>query len=90
MIKRIRTAGHIRRWATAGLTLALAGSSMGISCDQDAQAVFRQSATNSLGEGVKQVLGGDAETGLNTIVTATIDGLVDSIVAAGDGPPAAK
>lgn len=90
MIGRVSRAGQIRRLATVAVAVILAAAAMGVSCDENAQAVFRQSATNNIGEGVKQFLGGDTETGVNTIVTATIDGLVDSIVAAGDGPPAAK
>ena len=52
-----------------GLLVGLAGTG----CDSDAQADFRQEATESIGEGVK------------TIVDAVIDGFVAAIVNAGDG-----
>jgi hypothetical protein len=72
--------------AVAAGIVTLLASTMGLSCDQDAQAVFRQSATHSIGEGVKQFLGGDPEQAVNTIVSATIDGLAAGIEQAGDGP----
>lgn len=90
--------GRRERWSTHGIRPAAAfGCSvllifgvMGLSCDQDAQAVFRQTATGSIGDGVKQFLDGDGEQAANTILEAAIDGLVASIREAGDGPPPAK
>lgn len=86
-----------RRWhlryrpvAIAGLCATLALGAMGLSCDQDAQAVFRQTATGTIGSGVKQFLDGDGEQAVNTILGAAIDGLVASIQQAGDGPAPVK
>lgn len=69
---------------------ALLAPTLAVSCDQDAQAVFRQTATGGIGQGVKQWLGGDAEQAVGTIMSATIDGLVASIEQAGDGPGVQK
>ena len=48
-------------------------AALGTGCDSDAQADFRQEATESIGQGVK------------TIVDAIMDGYVAAIVNAGDG-----
>lgn len=78
---------RILKAALGGLAgLAVASGTLGLSCDSDAQAVFRQSATSQIGQGVKEFLGGNSDQAVATIAGATIDGLVDSIVQAGDGP----
>jgi hypothetical protein len=64
--------------------------SMGLSCDQDAQAVFRQTATEPIAGGIKTTLAGDAQTGIAAIVAGAIDGVTASILAAGDGSTTAK
>ncbi len=70
----LRPGGTWRR-AALGLALtAIVAGSMGLSCDADAQADFRQTATQAVGDGVK------------TIVNGLIDGLVTAITNAGDGP----
>jgi hypothetical protein len=80
----------LRALAFGAVGLLISSGNMGVSCDSDAQAVFRQTATTSLGQGVKEFLGGDPDQAVNTLVTATIDGVVASVVQAGDGPPASK
>lgn len=50
------------------------GVTMGLSCDSDAAATFRQTATGPIGEGVK------------TIVNGVLDGWIAAIQEAGDGP----
>jgi len=67
--------GGFGRSAATGLVfLGLLVGVTGSGCDSDAQADFRQEATESIGQGVK------------TIVDAMIDGFVAAIVNAGDGP----
>jgi len=73
-----------------GAGLLVASASLGVSCDHDAQTVFRQTATANIGQGVKELLSGDSDQAVNTIVNAAIDGVVASIIQAGDGPPASK
>lgn len=86
---RLRT--HSRRFTfKAALGAALLVPTLAVSCDQDAQAVFRQTATGGIAQGVKEVLDGNSDQGMGTIVDAAIDGLVASIQQAGDGPPAEK
>lgn len=74
----------LRAGCLAGFILMAAALTAG--CDHDAETVFRQTATEPIGEGVKTFLGGDPELGVGEIVTAIIDGAVASIVQAGDGP----
>ena len=62
-----------RSTATGLVLLGFLFGVTGASCDSDAQADFRQEATQSIGQGVK------------TIVDAVIDGFVAAIVNAGDG-----
>jgi hypothetical protein len=69
---------------------ALLAGTMGISCDHDAQTVFRQTSTDAIGEGVKTILSGNPEEGVADIVTAGIDGLVASIEQAGRGTTSTK
>ena len=66
--------GRLCRPASVGLVLAaiLIGA-MGLDCDSDAAAVFRQQATSGITSGVK------------TILDATVDGIAAAIQQAGDG-----
>lgn len=50
-----------------------ATASMGLGCDSAARAVFRDTATESIGEGVR------------TIVNGMLDGFIAAIQEAGDG-----
>jgi len=63
--------------AKCTVTLLMPGmilfTSAGVSCDSNAAASFRESATGPIGDGVK------------TIVDAVIDGAVAAIKDAGDG-----
>ncbi len=54
------------------LFVGLAMSVMGVSCDGDAAAVFRQTATSSIGAGIKTILDG------------IVDGVVAAVESAGD------
>jgi hypothetical protein len=47
---------------------------MGASCDSEAAAVFRSTATSEIGEGVR------------TIMNGVLDGLIAAVEEAGDGP----
>ena len=55
------------------LIVGLATSMMGISCSGDAAAAFRQTATSSIGAGIKTILDG------------IVDGMVAAVESAGDG-----
>ena len=81
---------YAARWAGCTLVALALSASLGVGCDQDAEAVFRQSATESIAGGVKTALAGDAPAGLGQIVSAIIDGAAASIVQAGDGPSVAQ
>jgi len=63
-----------RRSASVFVAAAVLAGAMGLECDQDARAVFRQEATPAIGEGVK------------TIVNGVLDGWIDAVIEAGDGP----
>lgn len=85
---RGRTVAHSAgRIILAGALLA---GVMGVSCDENAQAVFRQSATEPIASGIKAVLSGNPADGIGAIVSAAIDGWAESIIQAGDGPAPAK
>ncbi len=75
-------------WSAAKLLVAgaLVAGVLPFSCDQNAQAVFRQAVTVPIGDGVKTALAGDPQAGVASIVGAVIDGAVASIVQAGKGP----
>ncbi len=60
------------------LIAGLALSVMGVSCDGDAAAVFRQTATSSIGAGIKTILDG------------IVDGVVAAVETRGDGTSSAK
>ncbi len=66
--------GRLRRSVGLGLLLsAILLGATGLSCDDDAAAVFREEATSAIGAGVK------------TIVNGILDGLIAAVEAAGDG-----
>lgn len=71
--RRPRRPRRPRRVGRALLALALAAGATGFSCDSDAAATFRQTATDDIGQGVK------------TIVDGVLDGLIAAIQDAGDG-----
>ena len=73
-MRQMRRRPRINTPAVAGLVLAaLLAGTMGLECDSDAGAVFRQTATSDIGAGVK------------TILDAVVDGVVAAIEEAGDG-----
>ena len=77
----MRRANHrsfLRAWrrpaGAAFVAAAILVGATGASCDNDAAAVFRQETTASIGNGVK------------IIVDALMDGAIETIIQAGDGP----
>ncbi|MBI4578826.1 MAG: hypothetical protein HY718_03935 [Planctomycetes bacterium] len=88
--QRPSTAGGIGRPVAAIIAATLVVTTCGVSCDQNAQAVFRQTATEPIAEGIKTFLAGDPQAGVGMIVSGAIDGAVASIIEAGDGPTAAQ
>ncbi len=68
--------GHNRKRRIMASLLLAAGllfPTMGLECDQEAKAAFRDAATGTIGEGVK------------TIFNGILDGIIASIEDAGDG-----
>lgn len=74
-----------RIWMVWAVLISLGGA-MGVSCDQNAQAVFRQTATQPIANGVKTLVGGDPAGGVTTALEGVLDGVVAAILQAGDGP----
>lgn len=68
----------VRRGRSCLLCAAMLTGAMGLSCDQDAQAVFRQTAVPEIASGLKSEFGG-------TFFDAVVDGLSAAILSAGDG-----
>jgi len=77
-MRRARHLSFLWAWrrpaGAAFVATAILIGATGVSCDDDAASVFRQETTAAIGDGVK------------TIVDALIDGAVETIIQAGDGP----
>ena len=71
---RISFANHLRQpLASLLIAAAVLLGCTGLACDTDAQATFRQTATDAIGSGIK------------TIMDSIIDGMVAAVEQAGDG-----
>jgi len=67
-----RSSWPIRLITGAVVTFIMVGS-MGPSCDSDASATFRETATSAIGDGVR------------TIMNGLLDGAIAAVEAVGDG-----
>lgn len=73
------------RTTVAAALVLLSSAMLGLDCSGEVRSVFRQTATQGIGEGVKQFLGGEPDQAVETIMFATVDGLVAGIEQAGSG-----
>lgn len=73
------------RTTAAAVLMLLSSAMLGMDCSGEVRSVFRQTATRDIGEGVKQFLGGEPDQAVETIMFATVDGLVAGIEQAGGG-----